>query len=354
MKHSNIENLETMFSDMKIQADHYKPTEFWANVSIKIRDTIRESGLSNFRFIELTRQFFAPTYSFTNYHKEQNLYAKTKQELNKIIDDSRLAARFNNLLSGKILANADYRTIQAADKPTPPYIDQVSESKIGNPIEQFELDGRYFSRSFLNYMLGITFLKKHVDTQNIENVMEIGGGYGTLGELLLGDERNNYFYINADIPPTSFVSSYYLKEVFGEKHIADYFDIKDSYILDINLLKTKYKALNIASWQIEKLQGSIDLFVNFISFQEMEPEIVQNYAKHIIRLNPQYILLRNMEEGKEQKNSTNMYGVNNPIKGKDYDDFFPNYELVATNSNIYGFITEDGFHSQLRLYKKTT
>ena len=54
-------------------------------------------------------------------------------------------------------------------------------------------------------------------------------------------------------------------------------------------------------WQIEKLKGKIDLFVNFISFQEMEPEVVKNYLLKVINLKPKYILLRNLREGKQIK-----------------------------------------------------
>ena len=180
--------------------------------------------------------------------------------------------------------------------------------------------------------------------------MEIGGGFGTLGEILLGDKRNNCFYINADIPPVSFISSYYLKEIFGNSNIADYEDLKDYDILDINQLKQEKKAINITSWQVPKLKGKIDLFVNFISFQEMEPEVVNNYCKYVTSLSPKYILLRNILEGKRRQSDDYIYGVETPIVGEDYDAFLTNYELLATDSYIFGFKTEDGFHSQLRLY----
>ena len=51
---------------------------------------------------------------------------------------------------------------------------------------------------------------------------------------------------------------------------------------------------------MEDLEGDIDLFVNFISFQEMEPDIVINYVKRS-QVYPKYILLRNLREGKQKK-----------------------------------------------------
>ena len=87
----------------------------------------------------------------------------------------------------------DYRVYLASNIDKHPYIDRASESKIGHPEEQFTFDGRSFSRAFLNYLLGMSFLKKVCDTSDIHTVLEIGGGYGTLGEILLGDQRNNCF-----------------------------------------------------------------------------------------------------------------------------------------------------------------
>ena len=118
------------------------------------------------------------------------------------------------------------------------------------------------------------------------------------------------------------------------------------------MLKSKYNAINTCAWQIEKLKGKIDLFVNFISFQEMEPEIVNNYCKYIRELNPEFILLRNIKEGKKKKDENIVYGVEKPILADDYDTFFPEYDLVAIDSSILGFKTEDNFHSQLRVYKR--
>ena len=54
-------------------------------------------------------------------------------------------------------------------------------------------------------------------------------------------------------------------------------------------IKKLKKITCLCSWQIEKLIGKIDVFINFISFQEMEPEVVKNYIKHVQRLSPKFI-----------------------------------------------------------------
>jgi putative sugar O-methyltransferase len=344
--------LDLMIQDNKVQKELYKPTSFWEACSEEIVNDLKTNGIENFRNLKTPRSFFAPSYAFIKYLDEKESYDILRKDLQSITKDFKMSKKLDNLLEGYSHAFSDYRVLKATNKDFKPFTDKVSESNTGKPLEQFEFDGRRFSRSFLNYTLGLNFLKSYVDTTNIKTVMEIGGGFGTLGEILLGDERNEIFYINLDIPPVAFVSTHYLQNVFTNKKIADYEVLKDREILNIDNLKSEFDAINTCSWQIEKLQGKIDLFVNFISFQEMEPEVVNNYCSHIRRLNPEFVLLRNIKEGKKKKDENTLYGVEKPILADDYDTFLPEYELVAVDSTIFGFITEDNFHSQLRLYKK--
>jgi len=346
------QKLNIMLHDMENQEEIYRPTTFWREASKTICEDLAQNKLENFRALKSTRSMFVPTYSMPNYLENPELFSKTFEQLKEVAPDIKSGIKLTRAFDGETQAYSDYRVLKVVNKDYPPYTNEVSESKIGNPLGQFEFNGKNYSRSFLNYSLGLEFLKQHIQNPKINIVMEIGGGFGTLGEILLGDERNNCFYINADIPPVSFVSSYYLKEVFGDKNIADYFDTKELEELNIDELSKIKKAINITSWQIPKLKGKIDLFVNFISFQEMEPEVVNNYCKYITKLEPEYILLRNILEGKKKQSKDFKYGVKEPIVGDDYDNFLSNYALVATDGEFFGFKNEDGFHSQLRLYIK--
>lgn len=341
-----------MLKDMQEQSLLYRPTTFWSEASKIIIDEIAEKNIKDFRSFNSSRNMFVPLYAYHEYIDNKEVFNETKTALSKATKDLKSNLKLEMLFKGELQAFCDYRVLKSSNKDFAPFTDKVSESSIGTPLEHFNFDGRNFSRSFLNYLLGLSFMKQHVDTSNIQTVMEIGGGFGTLGEILLTEPRNSCFYINADIPPVSFVSSYYLKELLGYSNVADYGDLKDYDVLNIEDLKQKFKAINICSWQVPKLQGSIDLFVNFISFQEMEPDVVKNYCNYIIELAPKYILLRNIQEGKKKQDKDTTYGVKEPILGSDYDAFFPNYELVASDGSIFGFKTEDNFHSQLRLYKK--
>ena len=251
---------------MQTQNKLYRPTVFWDEASSRIVAELETNGVECFRSLDTALGFFVPTYGSPGggFGAEQvrGLRDWVKGEYPK---EAKPSLALNHFLSGHISALADYRVLKAADDPSRlPYLHTFSESKVGQPVEHFEFDGRWFSRSSLNYLLGLALLKRHLNGDVPRTVLEIGGGFGTLGEVLGSAGIDGLHYIDIDIPPTSFVAQHYLGEVFGKSHIATYAQTFHSDSIEIDSLP---KAAVLCSWQIEKLRGQIDLFVNFISFQ---------------------------------------------------------------------------------------
>jgi putative sugar O-methyltransferase len=252
-------------------------------------------------------------------------------------------------LSGEAAAVADYRVLLAADDPSKlPHLHRFTESQAGAPLEQFEIEGRRFSRSALNYLLGLAFLKKHLDGGVPRTVLEIGGGFGTLGEILAASDVEGMRYIDIDIPPTSFVAQSYLSQALGTDAVATYGRTRTAKEIAIGSLPV---ATVLCPWQVEALRGKVDLFVNFISFQEMEPSIVQNYLRHVDRLGTDWVILRNLREG-QRKRSEGKAGVETPVKGDDYLGMLPGFRLVERLVHPFGYRTVDGFHSEIMLLRR--
>jgi hypothetical protein len=168
-----------------------------------------------------------------------------------------------------------------------------------------------------------------------------------LGEIL-HQSKGGYNYIDVDIPPTSAVASYYLAQQPG----LDLVDYQSTRTNGPIAVPSGGRQMVICPWQLPRLTGEVDLVWNYISFQEMEPEVVKFYLEQGRRLNARYVLLRNLREGKQQRSAQCSVGVRQPIRGDDYDAFLPGYELVATNVLPFGYRTIDGFHSELRLYRQ--
>jgi putative sugar O-methyltransferase len=345
------ELVESISSDMEHVDEFFRPTHFWRMGAEYLQQDLDTYGITKFRSLPSTLGYFVPTYLFDGMITNQQKYAQLVSRSQDIMTSAKAKLFIADFLSGENQARADFRVYLASQSNRTPYTDNFSESKVGEPLEHFEFEGRNYSRSSLNYLLGLNFLKQHVSDISVKTVVEIGGGFGSLGEILLSDERNDTFYINVDIPPTCIFSTFYLQSIFGQSYVADY-NMLSKQSLNIDNLRKAYKAAIICPWQLPNVEGQIDLFVNFISFQEMEPHIVQNYLNEIARLQSSYILLRNLREGKQLALNDTQVGVKEAIKSDDYNRFLPDYDLIATNVLPFGYQTIDGFHSELRLYQR--
>ena len=311
--------LDILIEDMAQAPSEYRPTNFWASFIPDLIKNIKESGLDSFR--QNKAGFgFVPMY---------------QEEEKKIHIDP----------------NIDYRIFMAADSDVPPKLQHVSESGEGNPSLQHCFNGRKYSRSMFNYLRGLTYLKKLVDTRKIKRVLEIGGGFGTLGEIFIKSDSQKFFYIDIDIPPVAYVSTQYLKSVFGTDNVASYNVTRDWETIDISMLAEKYKAAVLCPWQIPRITGEIDLFVNYFSFQEMEPDVVENYARFVTNCNAKYVLLRNQETGKWKAEKEGDIGVFEPTTREHYLKFFDKYECVGIDAEIFGSV-KDEFDSEVMVLQR--
>ncbi|MDO9185581.1 MAG: putative sugar O-methyltransferase [Bacteroidia bacterium] len=337
--------------DMLSQNELYKPSRFWDEASQQIVKELTTFGIDRFRSLPTTLGYFVPTYGFPgNCFSQEMIEGINSRFKNEFPLEKKPQISIEQFLTGKMSAISDYRVLVAADNQSNlPYLHTFSESSFGEPIEQFEFEGRKYSRSSLNYLLGLAMLKKHLNGSVPKTVLEIGGGFGTLGEILSSSGIEELRYIDIDIPPTSYVAQVYLSNVLGKNNVATYEQTREKTLINIDSLP---QASVFCSWQIEKLVGKVDLFVNFISFQEMEPHIVKNYLEHVARLETKWVLLRNMKEGKNKRKDKDSAGVETPILGDDYKTMLTDYELVDRNVIPFGYRTVDDFNSELLLFRR--
>lgn len=341
--------LDVMRGDMAHQPTRYQPTPFWSAASERIIAELRRDGFDGFRHLEQPRQFFVPSYGPPgNLLSPDDLTELEATLLRSTPSGGKKHQTLLDLLSGQAWGLADYRVFLAGDRPEiSPNLSRVTESEIGAPRDALVVDGRRFSRSMLNYLHGLVYLKQRLGDVGIRTVLEIGGGFGTLGEILL-QAGPDHTYIDVDIPPTSAVASYYLSHLPNQA-LVPFAETRGDGPIPV---PGPGRQLVLCPWQLPRLTGQVDLVWNFISFQEMEPEVVADYLTHAARLNARYVLLRNLREGKQRRTEQNPVGVLRPILGSDYDAFLPGYRLVDTNVHPFGFRTIDGFHSELRLYQR--
>lgn len=310
--------LETMLSDLDTAPDLYRPTDFWRTGLERVVADLRERGFDEFRRHPSATYFYAPR------------YAPVSRPLAAASGLLARAGTNGRLLADRIdqapVARAHHAAVRALDPvDAHPRIADFDESAAGAPTERLVFDGRRYSRSSLNYLRGLVALKRAVPDLRIETVLEIGGGFGTLGEILV-QQNPGITYVDVDIPPVAAVATHYLREVLGADQVLDYGASRELEKVEIDRIEER--AAVLCSWQLPKLNGSIDLFANFISFQEMEPEVVRNYANLVSALGARYLLLRNSPTGKP--------GVREPMLRSHYLEFFEDFELVLSDSGLYG------------------
>ena len=150
--------------------------------------------------------------------------------------------------------------------------------------------------------------------------MEIGSGIGLFSSAFL-QVKKTARCILIDIPPALFMAQNYL-EASGYKTLGykDVINLKNFNDIDIN----KYQAICLPSWKIDLLNNNkFDLLINTGSFQEMEPEIVENYLKKIAPQINKYIYLQNAKQG-HAVGKKGEFGVLKNTTRDHYIDFLKN------------------------------
>lgn len=341
-------NFTNWITKAENQEPIYKATVFWNKAIKDLIIDIEEFGIESFRRWPSSCRYFVPNYNnFENKFKKLN-----KKNIKSSIEILNLSSKqeniFYNLTNGYTEAEGDYRVFKSSILNTKnDFLLNFSESKIGQPKEQFVFEGQTFSRSGLNYLLGLACLGKFIDLENIKTIIEIGGGFGTLGEIVAKTWPKECKYLNFDIPPICNISDYYLRSIVksfvGINKIENYEKFSWDNLNTVNVA---------ANWKVKHFNDKIDLFVNFISFQEMEPKVIKNYFYYILKMQPKFILLRHIREGKQKLTLENEIGVLEPTTPIIYKDLLKNYQNIYSDAIPFGKVTHDHFHSDVLIFKR--
>jgi putative sugar O-methyltransferase len=344
-----LAELDVLLNDMTSAPELYRPTQFWENSSKSIVEEFKQHGLEHFKGLHSSRMWFVPNYGK---YRETPARLLRKWQASGRLPKHKLVRRLEDYLSGRLQAVADYRVAKAAFTTPHPFL-RKGESVIGDGLLH-SIDGAAHSKASLNYLRGLAFLQRvpGYAKNPATSFLEIGGGFGSLGEILLQSGTENR-YVDIDIPPVLSSATYYLKTLFGADNIASYGDTKGQQRINLDtLLKTK-RAATLPTWQLESLQGGVDCFVNFVSFQEMEPHVVQNYISKVQPLTRKYVVLRNSTYGKRLATSADGIGVQQATTLDMMINWFSEFELVARDSLVFGDESRFGkFRSEVAVLRR--
>lgn len=152
----------------------------------------------------------------------------------------------------------------------------VPYSLLGKCLSKAKIDGRDHALHYLSLLEQHDNIASHINFKGACSVFEIGGGFGTNVHLLLENYKNIRKVLYLDIPPNLYVGTQYLKAFYGDA-VFDYRDLRNREAIKFSA-DNELEIYCIAPWQIEKFDGSVDIFMNSHSFVEMPKDVVENYA----------------------------------------------------------------------------
>jgi putative sugar O-methyltransferase len=322
---SRWENLTARTLDEVERCDPaYRPTTFWGPGVRTILDDLEHRGLSTFKSWPSASIWFYPTYGSRLTPQAMDASFESARRLNADIE----RRWFRSALGGDHQARRDFDVARLAwDQARWPFdLDGLGESEVGVPPQTFRLrpeGAAIWTRPYLNYLLCLAGLSRHVDSSP-RRFLELGGGFGVLGEIVLS-RAADAVYVNLDLPPLLTVASSYLDTLFGDR-VATYESFAAEGALEVS------GSACLPNWRIRDLRAPFDVFLNSFSFQEMEPDVVERYADDVAALEVSWVVSLNSRAGKPVQGEDRPIGVTTPVTSRAIIELFEarGYRCVAT------------------------
>jgi putative sugar O-methyltransferase len=258
--------MKDMLADAEKAPAVFSPGPYWKPHADRMIGLVERHGIEKFRALQ-DKALMA--FATGNQFKPPASRALT---LNDKLRRLPVVGRFSEALArdveighGRARSEANYKlhVVFALLQEIAPDLAALDESRVGNP-PMFNIYGRAFSEMFLLKLLEIALVRRHLDFDKLNTVIEVGGSYGLVGEIL----RKRYpaiRYTLVDLAPVAGFAQYYLSNVFPGD-VAGYEEKTDAPI-----------RVHCAH-QLPDISGHFDLFINVASFQEMSAEQVAMYA----------------------------------------------------------------------------
>jgi putative sugar O-methyltransferase len=279
----------------------YRPTNFWTPGLREILADLDSRGLETFKSWKTAGFWFYPQYGRPLAPGTVDRTFKRAVKANPALTD----LWWLRALNGFHEAMRDFDAAGVAwDQTRWPFdLEGFGESAVGQPARHYALTDTKvrWGKPYLNYLLCLAALSRHVDAPPT-SFLEIGGGFGVLGEILLRRDPDAR-YVNLDIPPLLTVASYYLSTLFGDRVTIP--DALDAGVGDGSAC--------LPNWRLPDVRGPFDVFVNSFSFQEMEPHVVDHYVGAVAGLGVTYVVSLNSREGKRRATPGTEGGVLDPV-----------------------------------------
>lgn len=173
-------------------------------------------------------------------------------------------------------------------------LNELHEPVEGNPPKVY-LNKKLISQDLSNSVLEYQAIEESgINTNNIETIMELGGGYGRTAFVFLSLMPRTR-YIMVDIPPALYIAQRYLSSQFPQKRIFRFRAFSDYSVVRDEMVNSEIVFL--LPNQLDCLPDKIaDLFINISSLHEMRLDQIEYYFSLIDRLTARYFYFKQWKE----------------------------------------------------------
>jgi len=161
-----------------------------------------------------------------------------------------------------------------SDLPFDFVLNNLTEENVGNSADTFKFRDKIVDAGRCFHIYWLAKLNEAVFAKGgVEVVCEIGGGYGSLADLIIKNHRVTYILI--DLPETNILSTFFLQTLHPNKKILTYSEIEQD-LIEKNLVE-EYDIIIIPPWVVLDSAIKVDLFINTRSMMEMNNEVINQY-----------------------------------------------------------------------------
>lgn len=292
----DVELLEMMITDSIRQSGIWQPKARWRRYAERISHELNRSGLKDFRTNQVILKGYAPG-GVLMPAKPASAWKRAIWEAAEYAPVVRaIVAEYRRLLGAQHKALTDNekylaRHVLRRVAETFPDFRPPQGSTNGGAEDGFLWRGCEISAAWARYLSRAADLYQVIDRDSVTRILEIGPGLclSTLAHISLNPTLR--VVVNVDIPPVLYVSTQFLRSVPG-LDIVDYRDTRDHENITIEPGPAgRTRVYQLAPWQIARIDGSVDVFLNAGSFQEMTREVCENYARYCNALTEKAVML---------------------------------------------------------------
>lgn len=290
------ELLDALLAEMDRSRPVWRPKARWAEYARRMAPVLRDLEPERFRSNPDVVKGFADYGALEPIRPRRRWKRLVWDAFERAPGFSVMVREYRRLLGGEISRRIDAQ-IRAArlllDRLADEFPDLVvpTGTAAGGAEDAFDWNGIEVSAAWVEYLARAADLYRRPEGRSVARILEVGPGLGlsTLAHAALN--RHLTTVVNIDIPTVLYISTLFLRAT-ANAEVVDYLATRGDRPIRLRDGAPGHPRIyQLAPWQTEDIEGSVDLSLNAASFQEMDRETCAAYAEQIKRLTERMVML---------------------------------------------------------------